>query len=173
MAYTVYTTPALVCGAFDRNTADRSVMLFTRDAGMIYAQVKSVREERSKNRYGLTEFSHLNVSLVRGKTGWRVVGVEPLGNIYSSLTSREERTLVRNSIRLLRRLVRGEEPHAVLYELVATTLTQKHVDPRRAEYELSYKMLAELGYVQKMDITDIDSTVLEREIDHALKQSHL
>lgn len=56
MAYETYTTEALVCGTFNRNTADRSYLLFTREAGMLYADARSVREERSRQRYALRTF---------------------------------------------------------------------------------------------------------------------
>ena len=56
MAYVTYTTLALVCGTFDQKTSDRSYMLFTREAGMLFASARSVREERSKQRYASTRF---------------------------------------------------------------------------------------------------------------------
>ena len=75
MAYATYTTQALVCGTFDRNTADRSYRLFTREFGMVWADARSVRLEKSKQRSALTDFSVVRISLVRGKAGWKIGSV--------------------------------------------------------------------------------------------------
>ena len=88
MAYQTYITEAIVCGSYDSNTSDRSFLLFAREAGMIYAHAKSVREERSKQRYALQVCSHVRVTLIRGKSGWKIAGVEPQQNLYALATTR-------------------------------------------------------------------------------------
>ena len=102
MSYQTYTTEALVCGSFLHNTADKVFLLFTREAGMLYATAKSVREERSKQRFALQDFSLINVSLIKGKQGWRVGSVEAEVNYF---TKSEER-LARGSVVLLFKTLR-------------------------------------------------------------------
>ena len=70
MSYQTYITDAVVVGSYASNTADKSYLLFTKRAGMLYATARSVREERSKQRYALQDFSHITVTLVKGKGGW-------------------------------------------------------------------------------------------------------
>ena len=111
MAYSTYTTEALVCGSYARNGADKSFRLFTKDAGMLYATARSVREERSKQRFALQDFSFVRVSLVRGKADWRIGSVEVEHNLFSSADDRQTRTLVVFGIKLLNRFLSGEEPH--------------------------------------------------------------
>ena len=149
MAYHLYNTEAIVCGSRDSNTSDRAYMLFTREAGMIWAQTKSVREERSKHRYALQDFSVIRVSLIQGKAGWRIVGTEPIENLYYDAAERGRRIMLRNSIRLLRRVIRGEEATPILYDVVAEALRYHAADIEYVTIEtiLSLRILAQLGYV--------------------------
>jgi len=153
MAYHIYNTEALVCGSRDSNTSDRAYLLFTREAGMVWAVVKSVREERSKHRYALQDFSVLRVSLIHGKAGWRIVGTESIGNLYYDATTRPMRTLFRNVIRLLRRVIRGEEATPVLYDDVIKVLMSAEEGMEHSELEaiLTLRILHTLGYIAPKD----------------------
>lgn len=151
MAYATYTTEALVCGSYDRGDANRSLVLFTKDAGMLYAEARSVREERSKQRCAVQDFSYLRVSLVRGKAGWRVGSVEVLENFYFQSTHREVRAMVLHIVRLLRRFIHGEEPHQTLFTLVIERLQQIAAVPpsHRSDWTLltEVAVLGQLGYL--------------------------
>lgn len=141
-----------MCGVFNRNTADRSCLLLTREAGMLFADVKSVREERSRQRYALQEFSLIRVSLVRGKRGWRVGSIEALGNFYDQATDQTARGSVVRVFRLLRRFYQGEEPHPELFDYLKRALGKLSDDnPSRATDELAAEImiLVELGYVDR------------------------
>lgn len=152
MAYQTYITEALVCGSSDSNTADRSFLIFTRDAGMVYVHAKSIREERSKHRYALQEFSHVRITLVRGKGGWRVIGTEPIQNFYANTRSREERALLRNVVMLLRRVMQGETSHESIFEDVISAFVQcSTYEPKKLETALSFRILHTLGYVAPGD----------------------
>lgn len=155
MSYATYTTDALVCGAYDRNTADRSYLLFTRDAGMLYADAKSVREERSKQRYALQEFTTVRISLIKGKHTWKVGSVESLGNAYSEAVSREARGSVVRVFKVLRRYIHGEEPHPALYEYCVEALAVLARDiPGREllEQVVEANILYHLGYVEEASL---------------------
>jgi len=148
MAYQTYITEALVCGSSDSNTADRSFLIFTRDAGMVYVHAKSIREERSKHRYALQEFSHVRITLVRGKSGWKVIGTEPIQNFYANTSSREERALLRNVVMLLKRVMQGETSHESIFEDVISAFTRNSTyEPKKLETALSFRILHTLGYV--------------------------
>ncbi len=169
MSYKTYITDALVCGARTSNTSDKSFLLFTREAGMLYASAKSVREERSKHRYALQEFSIIRATLVHGKAGWRVTGAEALMNVYAIQSSREARALVRNVIRLLRRLIHGEVPHELLYDEVITILRKEHSENEAAVEEvLTLRVLNMLGYIAPTE--DIESLFSPSDIHLLAKQ---
>lgn len=151
MSYQTYTTDALVVGSEDRLTADRVVVLFTRDAGLLYARAAGVRKEQSKLRYGLQDFSRIRVSLVRGKQGWRIIGAEGMHNLYFSAEDRAVRAALLRMVKIVRRLVRGEEAHPFLFDTLLEGLSVLvSTDPEqlvRAERLLTIRLLAVLGYV--------------------------
>lgn len=148
MAYQTYITDALVCASYDNNSADRSFLLFAREAGMVHAQARSVREERSKQRFALQICSYIRVTLVRGKSGWKIAGVEPIRNLYAGSETREARAFLRNIILLLRRVVRGETAHTQIFDDVVATLGQAQcAAPEKLEPILALRILHALGYI--------------------------
>lgn len=191
MAYRTYITEALVCGSRPNHTSDRTYLLFTREAGMLYATAKSVREERSKQRYALQEFSYIRATLVHGKGGWRVAGVEPRCDLYANADTRERRALLRNIIVLLRRVMQGETPHVGMFDTVIMTIMGNITAPTEdQELVLMLHILEDLGYIParseyvrllKSDIVSIlREPLTESERSHArtavhsaLEESHL
>jgi recombinational DNA repair protein (RecF pathway) len=148
MAYQTYITEALVCDSIDSQTSDRSYLLFTREAGMLYASARSVREERSKQRYALQICSHVRVTLVHGKSGWKIVGAEPLHNLYNEMHTREGRAFLRNVILLLRRVIHGDTSHHDIFEDVVTAIfLVARSSSNSIELILSLRILSRLGYV--------------------------
>jgi len=151
MAYATYHTRAIVCGSTDSYTSDRSYLLFTEAAGMVWANARSVRVEKSKQRYALQDFSILRVTLVKGKTGWKIGSVEALGNPFLSACSRSERALATAVTKQLRRYLHGEEPVRPVFHDVWSLF---QIIVRSQEYDLSeleavytVRLLYQLGYV--------------------------
>lgn len=150
MAYTTYTTDAFVCGSRAYQSADRSFLLFTKKLGMVWATAKSVREERSRQRYGLQEFSLLRVSLVKGRGGWRIGSVLPYQNPFLRATNRKKRSQLLLLVNLLRRYVHGEGELSAVF---ADTLEVCDADPTDAaavqtmHLVYSIRTLWRLGYV--------------------------
>lgn len=191
MAYQTYITEAIVCGSYDSNTSDRSFLLFAREAGMIYAHAKSVREERSKQRYALQVCSHVRATLIRGKSGWKIAGVEPQQNLYALATTREARAFLRNIILLLKRIVHGETVYEEIFDdIVGTCMEVGKHDPLKLESILTLRILHALGYIaphesynallqcafpyDKVDsLSENEQKVCQDATDHALMQSQL
>lgn len=192
LSYATYITKAIVCGSFEQGTADKSFLLFTREAGMLYATARSVREERSKQRCALQDFSRIRVSLVKGKVGWRVGSVEVEQNDFALAEDREVRASVAIIYRLLRRFIRGEEVHVGLYDFVIEALDEllrPQSNRRLVELFVQVKILFLLGYVdekvipkalqtcsvgQVLDFAEeVSMSTLEQIIKHSAEISHL
>jgi recombinational DNA repair protein (RecF pathway) len=150
MSYKTYTTEALVCGSYNSNTSDKSYLLFTQESGMLFATARSAREERSKQRCALQDFSYIRVSLVKGKSGWRIGSTEALGNPFLHAENRTQRALVNYILAQLRRFVHGEVPLQRTYSDVAeilqscTVLENENV---RVERLFLLRLLFDLGYI--------------------------
>lgn len=148
--YETYTTKAIVCGVQSRNTADASCRLFTREAGMLFASVRGARKERSRQRYATQEFSLVQVSLVKGKAGWRVGSVVPLKNLYHDALDRAARGSVVSVVRQLRRFVRGEAVDPQLFDRIeqALLVLGRSMEHRTfVELVVVVQLLSTLGYV--------------------------
>ncbi len=158
MSYQTYITEGLIVGSFDSNTADKSYLLFTRDAGMIYASARSVREERSRQRFALQDFSRITVSLIKGKTGWRIGSVQSEGNFFVEATDRAVRGSIVRVCKLLRRFVAGEEPHPNLYDEIIVGLTHLAapgiLNRSLIEEIILTRLLYNLGYIASAPGTD-------------------
>jgi DNA repair protein RecO len=192
MAYASYITDALVCGAKDSNTADRSFLLFTPDVGMLSATARSVREERSRQRFALQEFALVRVTLIRGRAGWRIGSVESVDNFYARATNKEARGSVVAVLRLLRRFIHGEEAVPELFSFAVSALELLSGDIQQRSFVdkvVQLRLLSQLGYIAQKDIpkalletpvADIPplfNETLERRLhkvlEHAVSASHL
>ncbi|MBP6924457.1 MAG: recombination protein O N-terminal domain-containing protein [Candidatus Pacebacteria bacterium] len=150
MSYQTYTTEAIVCGTFNKNTADRSYLLFTREAGMLYAEARSVREERSRQRMALQDFSFVRVSLVKGKSSWKVGSIQSEKNFFLSAGDKEARGSVVSITKFIRRFYGGQEAAPVLFDYVvgALQLLSSFTTHRDfLEKIIQTRILFELGYV--------------------------
>jgi len=115
--YHLYHTPALVLGSVPRGEGSKLVSLFTRELGLLTAAAQSAREERSKLRYGLQDFSYTEVTLVRGKEFWRLTRAECTLNVAKELcASPAAARMVGRVCALLRRLLAGEERNEPLFD---------------------------------------------------------
>lgn len=152
MAYETYTTEALVCGTRDHNTADRSYLLLTKTAGMLFADARSVREERSRQRYALQDFSLIRVSLVKGKQGWRIGSVSADQNLYHAAVDKVARGSVVGLVRMLRRFLHGDGATDGLFAYViaaAKVLSGPVAHRSFVELAIQVELLAKLGYVDR------------------------
>ena len=159
---------------------------------MLFASAKSVREESSKQRCALQDFSHIRVSLVKGKQGWRVGSVESLHNNFSVARDREVRGSVVAIYRLLRRFIRGEEACVPLFDFTVLALAEiQKPQPKRQLVDLFIQMhmLSLLGYVDESAIptvlkersltnlaeweNEVSQSTVEKIVTKATENSHL
>lgn len=82
MAHHIYTTEGFVLDSLPFGEGNSFIYLFTRDLGLVGASARSVRDIKSKLRYGLQTFCRSTVSLVRGKNEWKVTSALPKKNFY-------------------------------------------------------------------------------------------
>ena len=158
---------------------------------MIYAHAKSVREERSKQRYALQDCSYIRATLIRGKSGWKIAGVEPIQNLYALTESRESRAFLRDTVLLLKRVIHGETAYESIFDDVIDACIQsaKYSHTKLGSI-LALRILHALGYIAPSPshesllhcampyhlletFTENDEKECRTVIDHALIQSQL
>lgn len=99
-------------------------------------------------RYALQNYSRANISLVKGKRGWRVAGASSLSSINPRGNTSRISAFARIS-ELVVRLVQGEDPNEYLFE----ALSQAHdalcngAETATVEIVCAARVLYALGYI--------------------------
>lgn len=154
--YEIYETEALILSSGEIGEANKIITLFTQDLGLLSATAQSLRLVKSKLRFGLQNFSLVNISLVRGRDIWRITNVEYKKNYYKVFCSNKEKMLVVANVGLLlRKILAGETPDKKLYNIILKSfsflekenLLQEEI--KDFENVLVVKVLHNLGYFDK------------------------
>jgi hypothetical protein len=118
--YTKHHTQALVLSAHDAGEADKVYALLTPDFGKVYAKARGVRLHGARHKGALQPLSEAHVSLVRGKSGWRITNVTSHRSLYSELASDQMRFLaLLRVMKLVRRLVAGEGSAEKVFSVIS------------------------------------------------------
>ena len=123
MAHHIYTTEGFVLSSHPFGEANLFFKVFTRDLGLVFASARSVREIKSKLRYGLADFCLSSISFVRGKHEWKITSALPKKNFYHkfSQTQNKHKFIVcAHALSLIKKLVVGEEKNTELFDIVHT-----------------------------------------------------
>ena len=146
--YQKYHTEALVLGSYQSGETDKTILLYTKDFGMVRARASAVRAEKSKMRYSVQDYSYSMLSLVKGKRGWRLAGASCLKSAVGDV--RGIGAFARIS-ELLTRLIHGEEVSDFLFAALSDAHSALMVEKCDAfgmiEIVCVARMLYALGYI--------------------------
>ncbi len=155
MAHHIYTTEGFVVGLVPYGESNMFVRVLTRDLGLVGASARSVRDVKSKLRYGLQEFCLSSVSLVRGKHEWKITNAVPHKNFWHECADKPDAMRVcAHVFGLLKKLVAGEERNEALFDIVhegisfITDTPLSFDELRKAECMLVLRIVHNLGYVK-------------------------
>lgn len=157
-------------GTRESGESDRSLVLFTRDFGLIWARGSAVRRESSKMRGALQTATRSRVSLIKGKQGWRMAGATALETPHPDRLD-GARAFARIAV-LVRRLVAGEEVNEYLYDTLAEThrrMVGEVLSPEirgTVEIVCVARMLYSLGYISNEALSTALFTHTAYEVEH-------
>lgn len=140
-----YTTRALSLGRLPHGEANLLVTLLTEDFGLIRARSQGARKHGAKMAAGIQTLSVSDVTLLRGKEGWRMAGAV-LEENWSRRLSPGARERAAKILFLTDRLVRGEESDPALFAMLSSFMTALASLPD--EDHESAEMLAALRILQ-------------------------
>ncbi len=194
MSYHLYQTRGFVLRSANIGEANKLFFIFTEKMGLLGVSAQSVRKVSSKLRHSLRDFSFARISLVRGKTSWRLTDAEEIFS-FSLEKEMEKLKVFAGVLSLVRRLVHGEEDNPELFSLLLETLNflkREALDSdelKRVETLAVLKILASLGYVGESKIlasfivSPLSKNILNvfepvrrdalREVNRALEESQL
>lgn len=156
MAHHTYRTEAFILGSAEAGEANRSLSLFTRELGFVFAHATSIRHLRSKLRAHTQEYTLAHIGLVRGKNMWRLVNAIEVCNGAHALRGQPDALGALSRVfTLSRRLLHGEERNEYLFAALREMLsflcsnTREKQDITRAEYVTVLRALFSLGYLEE------------------------
>ena len=181
----IYTTPGFIVHSMPHGESGKFFLIFTKDFGMIGATAQGIRLSQSKLRYHIQDNSLSNISIVRGKEVWRIVGV---GEVEQVKTNKVHIQI----LKLLKRFLHGEEKNEKLFEVVEALYKNdfEKINTELVESLVVLRILNHLGYISNKEIFNdlisnntfgkeiIDKVkeqkaVIIKEINRALKESQL
>lgn len=146
--YQKYSTDALVLRSREQGEADKVFALYTADFGLVWARASSVRAESSKMRAALQSCSRAQVSLVKGKRGWRLAGA--VADVSAVSRNPASVAAFARAAELILRLVAGEERNQYLFDSLAEAqeaLYRDTTDAASVEIVCVARILFALGYL--------------------------
>lgn len=192
-----YHTEGLVVGSVPSSEANKFIFILTRDFGLLGAHAQGIRSSHSKLRFGLQDFSSLNLSLVHGKSGWKIVNAKPLDSWFEACKDNPSKLYVcAHTISFIRKFVKGEEKDEDLFDLVKEGLgflskeDLSYKEVGTFQCLMMFRILKQLGYIgdektleyilkekgwrhDVMNFVATHRTKMLSLINKALKESHL
>jgi DNA repair protein RecO len=152
MSHALYTTDAFVISSRDTSEADKTIILYTREIGLVKAVAKGIRYGKSKLRYSLYRYAYVRVVLVRGREVWRITGAAEIEPTLA-FKNPAKLGLAAEFFELFSRFVQGEEPDAELFdEILFIRNMLRETPPESTLLEQvsllgSVRLLYRLGYL--------------------------
>ena len=120
----IYQTEGIILGGADFGEANKYLFIFTKDFGLIRVAAQGLRRLKSKLQSGLQDFSWADLSLVRGKSIWRITNASYKQNFYNSFSSDKEKLIaVIHILILLKKLLPDEGRNETLYAIIMGALS--------------------------------------------------
>ncbi len=175
--YEIYTTQALVLSARTQGESDHYVRFYTKELGLVGARVSGSRKEISKHRFSIQPYSFVSVSLVKGKQGFRMTGIEHERHLVLGKQNISKKS-VSSVISLIELLVHGQEKDENLFHLLSQLLVPEMLTDELDEIYIVVRLLKHLGYFDEQFLETIPETMFdqimpdERDLSHIKENKH-
>ncbi|MES2930677.1 MAG: DNA repair protein RecO [Patescibacteria group bacterium] len=166
----IYHTHGFILGSRAMGEANKMLIIYTREMGLVRAVVQGIRLHKSKLRFSLQDFSYCTVDLVRGRDLWRVTSAANISSFPFARSDKQSLLLIARTSKLIERLCDGEVPHEKIFDTFIQALhilDDSHLLPasREAlELHLVLHIMNTLGYIG-------DSEILAEYIGSSFDQS--
>lgn len=151
-----YVTKVIVIGQHPLTEASSLVTLLTSEFGLVRARAQGVRKPGAKLSSALQTLSESEVTLIHGKSGWRVAGAMLTTNWAREL-AKERRERAFRVGALIARLAQGDERGSSLFPIMQRFLGALDVEDDAqadaAECQAALLVLGTLGF-EHADFTE-------------------
>jgi DNA repair protein RecO (recombination protein O) len=158
MSYHIYSTIGIVLKRKTFGESDTVLSILTQDLGLVLASAKSTRTLQSKLKGSLQEYSLSNVSMVKGKNGWKITNASLIKNYYFDSPEYSKKIFAKISL-ILQKNITGELFHKEVFDIVRTgfdSVIETKIDNiQYIETLMVLRIMKELGYVALNDSNKI------------------
>jgi DNA repair protein RecO len=147
--YAIHQTKGFILGNIESGEVDTFYYIYTEDFGLLGILATGVRMQKSKFKYTLQPYSHVEVGFVKGKATLRLTHTQLLGRTATV----DQNILLARLFERLRRMVKGEERNDELYDLLESVFTfvlsSEELTPQdkySLELMFAMRLLDALGY---------------------------
>lgn len=191
----IYHTHGFVLSSINKGEANKMLIVYTREMGLVRAMVQGIRLSKSKLRFALQDFSYAKVDFVRGRDIWRITSASTITSFPYARSDKQSILLIARVGKLIERLCDGEDPNEKIFDDLIQALyllddTNISATSREAlELYLVLRIMNDLGYIgeseifnkylsSSFDYTQMESLLKERQhiinhINKALNESQL
>ncbi len=152
MSHHIYKTEGIILGQFPVRESNLYLRIFTKDLGIIGAQVQGARELKSKLKASLGIYTYGYFDLVRGKEVWRTISADRVDRFDNILSHAIKKVVFARALGLLQRLTPEEAPTEGFFDNVVDAFDffeKKKLTPEEMksfESVFVMRVLHELGY---------------------------
>ncbi len=158
MSHAIYQTPALILKTKNTRESNKLVYLYTKKFGLVYANMQSLRELKSKMRFHIHPYSLVDVDLVSGKSIWRITGVHEKITSFDLVGTPWYRIVSLVSDNLIR-LCTGEEQNEVLWNNIMLFL--ENITPENEKNIREFEIITMVRILQSLGYWNSDDVVLQ------------
>ena len=148
--HTIFHTDAFVLAQYPSRESNKSVVLFTRDLGLITVHTQGIRKSTAKLSSHVIDYALIRADIVKGRGVWRMISAKVVTNtcMGTSLPT-HARGFVR-ALSLVQRFVGSEMVQPELFYHImncAEHVDDETLDAKKYDTIALWKSMAILGYV--------------------------
>ncbi len=148
--YPKHQSRAILLYSYPLKEADKGFILFTDKFGLIHAKAASLRSEKSKLKNKLSHYILMDLVLLRGKAGWKLIEINNLEKSVFDFNSGELRKIY-SLFKVVLQNSAIEEVNPRLFDVLESILFIQVSIGNKSELQdiilaAVYDMLAALGY---------------------------
>lgn len=154
----IFHTHGFILGSVGHGEANKTLVIYTRELGLVRARAQGIRLAKSKLRFGLQDFSYAKIDLVRGKEIWRVTSATTIDTFPYARANKNTVLLMAQISKLIERLCNGEEANNRIFDEVIQAFYLlddpeiKKETCESIEIYLVLRIVHNLGYVGESEI---------------------
>lgn len=157
MHHHIYHTQGFILSSRNVGEANKTLTIFTRELGLVRAQVQGIRLSKSKLKFSIQDLSFANIDLVKGKEVWRITSAKNISSFPMARANKNSLVLIARISGLIERFCGPEISNEKIFDELIQSLyildDEIENETREAlELHLVLRIMHELGYIGESNL---------------------